>query len=248
MGSKVTSRRRGPGSRFTPSVAREDDAPLLLDLYCGGGGAGQGYRRAGFRVVGVDHKEQYSYAGGRFVIDDALNFVAEHGRKYAFIHASPPCQADCTLIAGTNAGRGGHVSVLAQTREALLATGRPFVIEQPSGLAQMRADLLLCGEMFGLDVIRHRIFEAHGWTPIQPRHVPHRGRVSGTRHGEKFSGPYVAVYGKGGGKGTVETWKRAMGVTWRVTRRQLAEMIPPVYTEFIGEQVLQQLHLPSSDT
>lgn len=28
--------------------------PLILDLFCGAGGAAMGYSRAGFRVVGVD--------------------------------------------------------------------------------------------------------------------------------------------------------------------------------------------------
>jgi len=30
--------------------------PLLLDLFCGAGGAAMGYHRAGFDVVGVDIK------------------------------------------------------------------------------------------------------------------------------------------------------------------------------------------------
>lgn len=167
-------------------------APKLLDLYCGGGGAGYGYRQAGFTVTGVDIKEQYSYAGGKFIIADALAYVAEHSHEYDLIHASPPCQADCTLVAGTNAGRGGHISLLRETREALLATGRPFVIEQPVGRAEIRADLMLCGEMFGLDVTRHRLFEIHGWTPTQPPHPTHRGRVAGWRHGEQGHGDHVA--------------------------------------------------------
>ena len=33
----------------------------LLDLFCGAGGAAEGYHRAGFEVVGVDHKKQKNY-------------------------------------------------------------------------------------------------------------------------------------------------------------------------------------------
>jgi DNA (cytosine-5)-methyltransferase 1 len=35
--------------------------PRLLDAFCGAGGAAMGYHRAGFEVVGVDHKHQKRY-------------------------------------------------------------------------------------------------------------------------------------------------------------------------------------------
>jgi DNA (cytosine-5)-methyltransferase 1 len=102
-------------------------------------------------------------------------------------------------------------------------------------------DITLCGEMFGLGVIRHRYFELGGWTAAQPAHPRHRGRVRGWRHGTYYDGPYVAVYGDGGGKGSVAEWQTAMGIDWTASKHSLAEAIPPAYTEWIGRELLRHL-------
>ena len=39
-----------------PEMWAEVLVPLLLDLFCGAGGAAMGYHRAGFDIVGVDIK------------------------------------------------------------------------------------------------------------------------------------------------------------------------------------------------
>lgn len=214
--------------------------PLLLDLFCGAGGAAVGYHRAGFDVVGVDLAPQPNYPF-EFIKADALLFLefglALHGLKPAAVHASPPCQASCTLIKGNQrATADNHFDLIPATRERLARTGLPTVIENVQG-AQVRRDLTLCGEMFGLGVIRHRYFEC-SFPVVQPPHVKHRGRVRGWRHGECFDGPYVAVYGDGGGKGSVAEWQAAMGIDWTDVRLEIAEAIPPHYTEFVGRQLM----------
>jgi len=212
--------------------------PWLLDAFCGVGGATKGYQHAGFRVLGVDIEPQPEYCGDDFIHSDAVTFIAEHGHEFDVIHASPPCQAGCTLTSGTNAGRK-YPQLIPTTREALIGTGRPWVIENVPG-APIRQDLKRCGDMFpGLSVIRHRYFELLGFEVPQPDHQRHRGRVSGMRHGQWFEGPYFAVYGNGGGKGTVAQWRQAMGVDWTWNRKSIAEAIPPAYSEYIGKYLIE---------
>lgn len=208
----------------------------VLAAYSGVGGCTRGYQLAGYHVTGVDIAPQPRYCGDAFHQGDAVEFIRERGHEYDLIHAGPPCQHDCTLTAGTNAGKFEYPDLLEPTREALEATGRPYIIEQPPGRAskRMRVDVTLCGEMFGLAVIRHRNFELGGWTMQQPAHQKHRGRVAGMRHGVWYEGPYFAVYGEGGGKGTVAQWQQAMGIDWTDVRKEIAEAIPPAYAEAIG--------------
>lgn len=219
-----------------------DDRPLLLDLFCCSGGAGVGYHRAGFRVIGVDiaPRPRYPFT---FVQGDALAYLRMLIRdgligRFTLIHASPPCQAYCAITKGTHKNRAtDHPELYEPTRELLEKTGVPYVIENPAA----RPDVVLCGEMFGLGVIRHRNLELGGWSTEQPQHIKHRGRVRGWRHGEYFDGPYIAAYGNGGGKGDVPEIQQAMGIHWTDEREELIEAIPPAYAEWIGRQFLAQL-------
>jgi DNA (cytosine-5)-methyltransferase 1 len=255
--------------------------PILIDLFCCAGGATRGYQRAGFAVIGVDIEPQPHYCGDVFIQMDALEFLArlaQQGFIYAptvdvlylddiaAIHASPPCQAHSALTKG-NRERGWldeHTDLIGPTRDFLnhlqYFKHLPYVIENVEG-APIRRDLILCGDMFDLRVIRHRYFELGGWTMEQPEHltdwIRHKGRVAGMRHGEWFEGPYFAVYGDGGGKGTVAQWKDAMGIDWipedrsiisvREQRRLIAEAIPPAYGEFVGTGLMNHI-LTDTDT
>lgn len=221
-----------------PRTEKEGSRMKLLDLYSGAGGAGKGYIDAGFDVTGVDIEPQPDYPSS-FIQGDALAYLASHGHEYDAIHASPPCQASCTLTKGTNQGKE-YLNLIPATRALLDLSGKPYVIENVQG-SDLRRDMTLCGEMFGLGVIRHRYFEVSGWQALAPEHKKHRGRVAGWRHGEWFDGPYFAVYGEGGGKGTVAEWQDAMGMWHTSNRKSIAEAIPPLYAQFIGEQLMQQL-------
>lgn len=221
----------------------------VLDLFCCAGGATRGYRLAGIHTTGVDILARPRYCGDHFIQGDALDvltaLIAGHNPDgYDLIHASPPCQERCTLRRGTNLARGwggDHPQLVPSTRDLLLATGLPYVIEQPTGHDRLiRTDLRLCMDMFPIGeppwVQRHRDFEIHGFTVEQPKHRKHRGYVRGMRHGQYRDGPYVAAYGNGGGKATVSEMQHALGIDWTEVREELTEAIPPAYTRYIGEQ------------
>jgi hypothetical protein len=215
--------------------------PRLLDLCSGLGGAAMGYHRAGFEVVGVDIVDQPDYPF-EFHRGDAFAFLIAHWREFDAVHASLPCQASSAPTRGTNAARNAatgkrHLDLNPAGRALLDEVGLPYVMENVQG-SVLRRDLTLCGEMFELEVIRHRFFELGGWTMAQPEHVPHRGRTRGWRHGQYFDGPYLAVYGNGGGKATVEECRRGLGIDWSWDRAQLVESIPPSYGEFVGRGLL----------
>jgi DNA (cytosine-5)-methyltransferase 1 len=212
--------------------------PKLLDLFCGAGGAGMGYLNAGFDVTGIDIAPQRDYPG-TFIQGDALEYLKEHGHEYAAVHASPPCQASSALTKGTNKGRE-YLNLIPATRELLATLNVPTVMENVQG-SDLRKDMVLCGEMFGLGVLRHRYFELNGFAFTPPAHVKHRGKVRGWRHGEYFDGPYLAVYGDGGGKGSVKEWQDAMRIYWTANRKSIAEAIPPAYAAYIGQQIMTAL-------
>lgn len=227
---------------MTPEIVHT--RPKLLDAYCCAGGASWGYHLAGFEVEGVELFPRADYPF-RQHHGDAVEFIRAHGREYAVRVASPPCQKHTTLTKG-NEGRGwtnGHVDLIAATREALIEVGGPYVIENVMGARdELRDPIMLCGLSFGLRVFRHRLFESNVQlsAPVHPSHKGHR--VAGWRHGVKHEGDMFAVYGDGGGKGSVAEWQVAMGIDWTEDKVCLAEAIPPAYTEFLGRQLMAHVH------
>lgn len=208
----------------------------ILDLFCGLGGASVGYARAGFEVVGVDIDPQPDYPFDIYCAD-VMRLSLNAADAFDAIHASPPCAAYTALVKGTNGGRGDHPRFYEPISRTLRSLGKPYVIENPAA----HADVVLCGEMFGLGVLRHRRFELGHWAMPQPAHLEHRGRVRGWRHGEFFDGPYVAVYGSGGGKASLAEAQRAMGIDWSDDLDGIVQAIPPAYTEHIGRALLSYL-------
>jgi len=209
----------------------------LLDLFCGAGGAGRGYHRARFEIVGVDIVDQPHYPFGLIQAEATLFAwsVCETRGAFDAIHASPPCQ---TFTAYKRRGGGvgeGYEDLIAPTREALAATGLPYVIENVAG-APLVNPVMLCGSSFGLDIRRHRYFETN-WPLVGPpcNHAWQTPRFpQATNRTNKRSTVEVGAYR------CAHLAPAAMGIDW-MTNDELSEAVPPAYTEFIGRQLMGYL-------
>lgn len=223
--------------------------PKLLDLFCKAGGCSAGYAKAGFEVVGVDIKPQPNYPY-TFIQADALEILKdkEFISQFAVITASPPCQAHSKARslaeARNNGAYGDHVDLIPATRDLLQATGKPYIIENVAG-APLIKPLKLFGSQFkNLYTQRERWFESN-----MPLVEPDVDRVkmktpsAGNGIGEDGS---ISICGSGGVRGLNAKqitlyWGFAMGgIDW-MSRDELAEAIPPAYTEFLGRQVKEHL-------
>ena len=186
------------------------------------------------RVVGVDITDGHNYPF-EFIRSDVFALDERFLEEFDLIWASPPCQqfAICSRR-WLNAGYTMACNLIPQTRGLLTGAGRPFIIENVPN-APLRKDLTLCGEMFGLRVVRHRIFE-FGWgiRCAQPGHKKHRPRLN------KNHSYYCQTTGHGGESYSykIKDWQDAMGIDWVRDREHLVEMMPPKYVEYITKNIV----------
>lgn len=222
------------------SLLADTSKPRLLDLFCCAGGAGVGYARAGFDVVGVDLSPQPNYPF-EFIQADALKLDRDFLASFDAVHASPPCQSYSDLA---KRNRNGHMwpRLVEPTRKLLRSLGVPFIIENVEG-APLLDPVVLCGTMFPeLRVIRHRLFEsnirlevpAHGKHPLVFTHDKRKN------HYGKLNQDYSFVQVTGGGNCSIRNARLAMGIDW-MTKNELNEAIPPAYTEYLGVQLLEHV-------
>lgn len=220
--------------------------PRLLDLFCGAGGAAVGYHRAGFDVVGVDLAPQPRYPF-EFHQADALAFPLA---GFDVVHASPPCQA---YSPGRHMWKGRLPDdrhrqardLLPAMRERLRDWGGVYVLENVPG-APLESPVVVCGRALGLGVKRHRLFESNALLLVPPCPRGHPGHWVSV-----FGGSALDRTPPGGGAQRADgTWPvmqrrkhvphreaaAAMGIDW-MSRRELAQAIPPAYTLLVGAQL-----------
>lgn len=211
--------------------------PRLLDLFCCAGGAAMGYYRAGFDVIGVDIEPQPRYPFA-FIQADVLKLSPAILRSVDAIHASPPCQRYSDL-AKRNGNAHEHPDLIAPTRAMLKASGKPYIIENVEG-APLIDPITLCGTMFPpLRVLRHRLFESnvrlfapeHHDHPLVFTHDKRKAHYGKLNQDEDF------VQVTGGGNCSKAAASDAMQIDW-MTKEELNQAIPPVYTQHLGNILL----------
>lgn len=226
----------------------------LLDLFCGIGGASIGYFRAmpGIKITGIDinYKVGFSYPF-HFICCDAVEYLRQNIDKFDFIHASPPCQKYSKSTAVHRSKGKMYNDYLDEVISILRNSKKPYVIENVLQAEPLRADLILSGYMFGLKLIKTRKFEL-SFDCEQP---------AGKKEGSVKAGDYAQIVGKGqyasqnsktkfkeSEKTVLETWKKVMKIENAKTPSELAEAIPPAYTEYIFSQYLKNQNFKTMET
>ena len=225
-------------------TADDSSRRRLLDLFCGAGGAGVGYARCGFEVIGCDLL--VSKNSPHPVIEaDALTLDPDWiAASFDAVHASPPCQRHSRMTNATGTPNA-HPDLIAPTRRLLDATGLPWVLENVPG-APLRNPATLCGSMFPpLRVRRHRRFETN-WLLMTPpcgvhqEVVHHMSRRNWERLKSGEADPWSVWLCVVGHTPFSSASADAMGIDW-MTSNELVQAVPPAYTEFVGTQL--RLHI-----
>lgn len=239
----------------------DNPKPWLLDAYCCEGPASRGYDQAGFRVFGVDifktvdprkgfSQSRYPYAS---VAWDAVDFITRWGHRFDAIHTSPPCWAKTAGLRADRAhGISPHVNLIPVTRDALLATGKPYIIENVEGARDDLIDpVMLCGTAFDLRAVdtdgtklemwRHRLFESN--VPIIGSpclHGSYSEQVAGSYGGARKDKVEARHVRHGGYVPSKEIQRQLLGVDW-TTVRGMHQCLPPAYTRYLGQQLMGAL-------
>lgn len=187
----------------------------------------------GADIIGVDINQQPKYPF-KFIKADAVTFPI-YG--YDFIWASPPCQKYSR--AGQQWRKLGvcYPDLIDITRDKLQTAGTPYVIENVPG-SPLINPIVLNGAFFCLLLRRVRWFECsfNIAQPILPKDAPAPSRLGRpVREGIDAITPV-------GHFSNVKYAQEQMGISW-MGQKDLAQAIPPVYAEYIGNEYNKSLEM-----
>ena len=244
--------------------------PLILDLFCAAGGVSEGFRRMHCTSVGVDASDQPGFVArfgercfelGSALDRDRLRRLVRELRPIA-IWASPPCEGSSTLTFGGEPSTAERL--IAQTRDALVELGLPFVIENVLGASSelLSHAIVVRGQEYGLETERPRLLEAggglvlshcaflaEGGARLRARCcLGARARYDRLdRFGMRFRAPccggnIFAVMGDAPRRSTLEENARAMGLdVGHMPFGRMAKAIPPAYACAVVGQIVRHV-------
>ncbi len=140
---------------------------------------------------------QHNYCGDEFIQSDAIEFLkAQDLSRFDVIHASPPCQAHTKAQQLAKARNGGkypeHPNLIGQTRELLIKSGKPYIIENVSG-SPLINPIKLSGTQFkNLYTQRQRLFESN-ITLKEPEELPTKKKTPPAGWGSEMMASYLSV-------------------------------------------------------
>lgn len=206
-------------------------------------------------IIGIDNRPQKNYPSFhnathakhfQFIQGDALDPPVDLS-QFDFIWASPPCQGYSRLRHLPWLKNKIYPMLIGATRERLVKNGKPFVIENVEDAPLNGA--VLCGAALGLELRRHRRFESNKLLlfPPCPGHkkiqIGHGNKTMATKyrgHGIVGIPNRINHHGIIAGHFSGIGWaKLVMGIDW-MTRAELAQAIPPAYSEFILRQIFSR--------
>jgi DNA (cytosine-5)-methyltransferase 1 len=126
-----------------------------------------------------------------------------------------------------------YPDLIEPVRERLIKLGRPWVIENVPG-SPLKDPITLCGQMFGQELYRHRLFETSFDIP-EPHHPEHV--MPASKAGHWRPGTVMSISGH---IAPIAKAREVMGIDW-CNREELAEAIPPAYTEYVGKYLAAEV-------
>jgi DNA (cytosine-5)-methyltransferase 1 len=205
----------------------------ILDLFCGGGGAGAGFAWAGFEVTGIDNKNQKHYPY-KFILSDAFEYLKEHYKEYDAIHSSPPCQYYSKSAKQWRKEGKIYPDLIAECRKLLIETGKPYIIENVPN-SPLINPIILNGSCFGLLVHRKRLFECNFY--VEQPEIPI------TKKPVKMGRPIKEgdIIQPVGHFSNVEYARKQMQIDW-MNITELSQAIPPIYTQYVSKFLITELN------